>query len=868
MTGFFAQHAIDNVWCNPDQDSQYTIAGHRVTPDHGSLQVFPLFRRDIALPTKKKRYHVYNIGQVYPGLVTLLQKRLDWELEKWVRVDDYINEAKLFIELLTQKGVQLPRSKVYYMFTNERALIYAVELDSRFSVDYNEEEIFFRLYDNAFYQSSAAQASANFVRTASKDILSMQDMIDIRRSYDLVVPEAGITRIYANGEIIDRIDSVSCPVGTYVEWVHDTSFKRHVIFPLPVLEVFNSDLDKTQKYLIHYQGASDEIIDYRDDIEFEISWLDALGRMHGRTYPSLLDMSKRMVTHRDYSIPTYFVRFIVDAIIESDSNAPKDRTKFRVHLKIRKAGYQRKLVFDNNRIFELYKLSDSEVVEAMIGMNSLVPNWTASHLESSAYVEIMGMKRSDITALKVQEAYGYNALTKAFCETPILLRDVNGVWQEELPYGLQFDATIYEYDANGHLIQRYQKSTGTKWFGQNASTRLIEGVIGFGGLDHSVVYGEDNIPVPTTGSYRVYMSFLNNGESNGYWEDVTGSDRYSIVNGVLKWSTAQLNVLLCVKSDARHYAADYQLNAVGDNLYIDLVERVWFNGQNRLQLMPFPGGDLNVFLNKRSLIKGLDYRVEWPRIYIINREYLNEMNSGVAQDLHVRMTGFCGSDLKLRDIEDFGFVEHGLLSNNHRFDIRDDKVLRITVGGSTKHRSQLKFSEDGWGVDPLNDLNGSPYQIKDVIIPLSDLEGGETTYSLLEKSKVIDKAVIDYMIQKYPAKDIDKVMAIPRRYRLMSPFFARVIFLLRMNYITDDIANGALRDNEVRELLASYEYILDFDPLRDEIMPDDRYVQVVPHFFNDTVGLSIYKYRFLDRVRRIYGNGRVEIQSFVTINNS
>lgn len=83
------------------------------------------------------------------------------------------------------------------------------------------------------------------------------------------------------------------------------------------------------------------------------------------------------------------------------------------------------------------------------------------------------------------------------------------------------------------------------------------------------------------------------------------------------------------------------------------------------------------------------------------------------------------------EIDDFGFVEHGFLSNNNRHDIRDDKVLRITLNGSLKDRNDLQFSEGHDGISIVNSLNGQPYQIKDIIVPLKQLVN-ENTYSLRE----------------------------------------------------------------------------------------------------------------------------------------
>lgn len=866
MTSFFTQHAIDNVWCNPDQDSQFCIAGHRVTPDYGAHGTVPLFRRDVVLPENRKTYHVYNIGHVYPALVALLQKRRNWAPERWVRIDKYMNEVSIYIELITQAGLQLARSKSWYMFTKENALIYATEVDKRFPVDLNEEKVFFRLYDNAYFQSSHKEDSAvDFIHTEGIDVKDVASLVAIREKYREMAAKPGLSTVWKNGTLVSDISAATVAIGDYVEFVHDTSFKKRVIFPLPALESFNSTLDNEYKYLVHYEGSSDNTIDYIDDIEFEVTYLDRHGRWRGRSYPCLVEMSKRMLTHRDYSVPVPFVTYICDKIMESDESAPRNYSQYRLHLKIRKSGYLRNLVYEANKISELYKLTDQQVVSCMTGHLSSVPFWHAAWLEESMYVKIMGMKRSQITTEMVEKAYGYNSLAKSFADSPIKLRKVGTNYQCDLPYGLSFNATIYEYDENGHYLGNYRKTSGTIYVAQNPSCRLIEGIVGFGQLNHSVQYGIDNLDVPHDRPYRVYMSFLESGESNGQWEDITGTGRYRVEDGKLIWNETQYNQLICIKSDETYYSGDYDLEFVGGVLSVDLVERVNWFGESRLQTIPFPGGDIDVILHGRSLIKGLDYKVQWPKIIINNRDFIRDAELGTKQRIHVRMTGFCSEDMKLRCIEDFGFIEHGLLSENHRYDVRDDKVLRITVGGSTKHRDDLRFAESGYGEDKLNASNGTPYQVKDMVVSMFGLSDGETSYSLREKSLAVDNVVSDFMTRHLDYREREDLVAIPNRYRLVSPFFSRIIYLTTSVY-TNDQVNAALTDQQVRDLVAPHIWLLDSDPLRDENMPDDRYVEVVPHFYNSPVSTNIYKYRFLDRVKRIYGNGRIDIQSHVTIN--
>jgi hypothetical protein len=77
-----------------------------------------------------------------------------------------------------------------------------------------------------------------------------------------------------------------------------------------------------------------------------------------------------------------------------------------------------------------------------------------------------------------------------------------------------------------------------------------------------------------------------------------------------------------------------------------------------LYKMDVPLGQLDVFLNKRSLIRGLDYFYREGKIIITNKEYLNDPLR-LKQNIHVRFAGFCKKDLSIMEEGDVGFIEHG-----------------------------------------------------------------------------------------------------------------------------------------------------------------------------------------------------------------
>lgn len=265
-------------------------------------------------------------------------------------------------------------------------------------------------------------------------------------------------------------------------------------------------------------------------------------------------------------------------------------------------------------------------------------------------------------------------------------------------------------------------------------------------------------------------------------------------------------------------------------------------------------------MNRHAMIEGLDYFLNWPFVTITNREFLLEGNT---QNVIVRASGFPQDDMSMQPPAEFGFVQHGLLSRNNRFDIRDDKVMRMIVRGKTLTRDKLAFAEEHNGVY-LTDVvkNGSPYLIDDVVVPLRNLVD-ENTYSLRAKSRTIDSAISDYLTLKLPQPVIADPNIIEERYEVFSPFACKVMFDLINGLIWDDQMKAYYGDVDIKRWLKDYEYLLAFDPCKQGV--DTRYVSIHPHHLSYEVELDIYQYNFLNRAIAFYLESKVDISHFISI---
>lgn len=858
MYDYLVDHAIKNVWCTPDQDNQRIYAPKRLTANGGIKSSFRVMWRLIDMPDVKSHWHVYQIGQINPVILNLLP-----DVSEWTSFSEPMNSRKLIADIYTGNGVQLPRFDTYFMFTSDHNLIVAIKKNKNISWDFDNEQPYIRLYSNAYFASARADAVADIIYTSGANIVKTNDILNIQNEYNQYATKVGATYVFVNGIRVDRINLFTVRVGDWCEFVYDSSIKKVVDFKLSDLQVFTSTLDSTLKYLLHHADDDVTTIDYRDDIDVFLMYSTGSNSHKGLWYHKNEDDSMRMVTHRDYAIPTAYIAGYenkLTTILGIGGYVPQNLI---IRLHIRQSGYDRALVYEANRIKELYKLPAALIPRAMLGIDATVPNWQVANLENSGYTQIMAADCCDITNPLVNTAYGYNAISRLLGNTPQLTRLESSVQMVDLPYGIQTSCTVYEYNAAGEMLGYYLHTLGSRYSCVNPTTTLVEAISGAGGRILTDRFSATDITVDTSQSYRVYWNFKATVGIAADWVDITGTDKYTVINSVVTRTPAIVAGIIMVRTEDRFLAYDLQLPMTGGELRFGITQTRPVNSLPTSISMEVPLGEIDVFLNKKSLIRDLDYILHFPEIAIINKEYLiDPLNT--LQNIHIRMTGYCDTSMTVNEPSDVGFIEHGLLSKNNRFDIRDDKVLRIVVGGKVYDRSELVFSEDHTGVSILNPINGKPYSIQDTVVPLKSYTA-EPTFVVRARALVIDQAVSQYLTLKIPEPVIGAPSAIVNRYALFSPFICKIIYDLKSGVLNDARYKVNYSDMVASAICAPYLHLLQFDPTQQAQMLDSRYVIVHPHNLYNTINLDLYSYRFLERIIKIYTNNLITLSGFVTL---
>lgn len=847
MIDYITRHAIKNVWCTPDQDYQHIFKPARISRLRGERQYVKVEWDTISLPNNVDTFQVYQIGQLSPLFINLIPDE-----GKWYLASTACNTNNMVIDLYLNNGRQFPRFQTWIRKTRTRNLIIAVKEQPRIG-NLREEDLYIRFYSNAFFGSARSQESIDSIHTEGIVVTTTTSVVNFQNKRIQIEATGGHTYLFHNGWLVNDTRPDVVVEGDVLELVRDTSIYDVVDYPVTDLDTFTSIRDNIKKYLISRPKGSTDTIEYHDDVDF---WLlnPNVNSFKGVFFHKNRSLAARMVTHKDYSIP---VNHVIAFSNEFDDWL--DPTGLTVRLHIRKSGYQRSLIDEHQRIKELYKLNDEQIYRAMTGAESSLPIWRAEALENSAYVKLMGSKIGDITKEMVQDAYGYNAISKILADTPSVVKNISGYMGVELPVGLRNRSHMFEYDSQGKLINFYFHSAGETYITKNDNATLVEGIVGSGGDVLDTTYGMRRSPYNPNRNYRYYICRKIGGIPTYNWEDVTGSDKYVIIDNEIVWFVDEETEYTAVRSDDKFLAYKLSLSPTNGLIRFSIIAReVEFNNL-RAEPVKIPLGKLELFLNGRALIENLDYYVKWPEVVIVNKEYLKTSD---PQEIVVRAAGFCKNDLTREAPAEVGFVEHGLLSRNRKFDIRDDKVMRFIVDGKTWHRSALKFSEDHFGVMMDNVRNGAPYCIEDVIVPLRGASIDDT-YSLRAKSQEVDKMVSDYLTLKHPELPIIEPSLIPERYQIVSPFISRIHYDLLNGYLNPPGIEGHYNEMDIRSWVNSYEWLLGFDPVVNG--HDERYVNVHPHHLFTVTTLDVYKYTFLHRVIKLYLNDKVDLSHFVQI---
>lgn len=905
MNDYLLRHAIDNVWCNLGMDRQFQYELRQLTPRYGTRRYYTIDgdRYDLPFENDRDWFHVYQIGQVVPSHLALPKT-----YNQWISLESLASEHKMLGEVYVDNGVQFSRAHTWIQLTQHQNLLVCLKILPLFP-DPDEFKPYIHFYQNAFWQSSRSKVDPHYfgIETRSIRPKSIGELRQFQIQIEDRMEELGpnyFPLCWVNGRLVNEISLVTAQVGDYCEWVLDTSIYRMREYRLASQATFTSTLDKMNKYIIHLpKTVPTTTIEFHDDIACFVCKNDlAMNRFVGINYHHNDGKWMRQLTHRDWSIPVGKIQTLIAGHPE-DPRHPTDPAKwpsqkwktsdpiyFRMYH--RRSGYERPIVAESSRIQDLYRLKDADIIRAMRGADS-IPVWHAANLEQAAYVRFMSADPEVIypitfgDPLKTNQAkrdaqnfagdvYGYHEAAHLLANNPTKVVTEQGTRLAHMPYIFWQDTTVFEYDAQGLLLESHYHTGGSRYFPRNPRTTMVEGISGKGSNDLEGVYGVQPVPVPRGYEFRVYVNSVWAGWPVGDWQDITdlpnrhewGFLDETGTEPVWRWTVADNKWQGLVRRNHKFFLEERKFNK-GDGM-IRFSFRHWSmsSGQNTEELMDIPFGQLDVFLldqdgtNGRALIENLDYviipgaKFQETQVVLCNLEYLNDVNTVL-----IRGTGFCSSDLTMYKPTEFGFVEYGVLSGDGVYNMHTHKVQRIVVDGHYRAATDVKFDEEFGNSIIQDERNGAPYQIQTPQVTFRDVYDPDTEARKIDDDK--DQQVSDYLTEYFPMRGRTTSDKIKEKYHVYSVYANKLLHDLQRGVLKPPLVNGRYTDMEVANAVKRYDWLKPFDMLNREY--NENHIEVYPHWHPTAQGLTIQQYDFFVRALKLGLRRPLDLSQFIII---
>ena len=893
------QHAIDNIWCEPRQDRHYVLEPDRITPNGGAFRYMSLLNERLELPVfnnsvTRNFFHVYQIGKLNDAMFNL-----DLADNTWYNVNELCEFQGVKVDTFLPNGAVILRSDVYLRNNSDNNFIVAIRINNvanygkenvtnrltgvleEIKVSLDNHKPIMRFHKSAWFNTVSFRGLApniNYpIRSRVQQITSQAVFAAFKELTTNIAAAYGTFgrgTWYQDGYIVNAPTTYTLSMlNTTFNYIWDSAIITRSMIPISDCPTFVSTLDKyTKKYLVILPDKYN-MINYHDDLDFHLISRETTGTFKGVYINRLSESAIRMVTHNTYAIKAD----IIASHMAANSSLFSDLSKIYIMVTVRHGGRNKGLVTQATRIEDLYRLDRSQIIQAMAGVNSVLPEWRAEYLEASAYCELMRVTYENIKESTVEDAYGYNSATKVACDPLHVVTysgdqgsvEVNPALNIPQPWDNQLLRHYFLYDSNGLLVN--QKSSvaygNTELLPAGTDYKYAEMYIGSirENVDDVIYNGNYAHDELNYYGFRCYVCPIIDGEPNYEWEDVTGQNYYTFTDGdvpKIEWNTGLL-------TRVNFYSAIKI--ARGTMLYENTIDANSYPGYLSLRIthkvndvdtdITIPPGQVDVFMNGESLVRNIDYYLEWPAIVITRRP-----KDTSSINIKARMRGYCNPEtMKPFDVRDSGFIKGGILSVDEEFDVQSDRNIRIVVDGKLKSRSEVSFAEDATILHQQTD--GRAWAVTDHQTTVEHFTSKRTVDYLLDAIDM-DERVGKYLTPRITTTVPENPFIQTEPWALVSPFISAIIHgFTNYNFLYDKDLLSTFVAEEVNEWIKPYKSLLAFDPCLDDDI-DTWYIKVYPHIYNTLVEVTDGQYRLLEYLIRNYLNNRIDLTPSVIIGSN
>lgn len=835
--------AVEKIYCAPSQDRQFSFSLARVTKPNFPLKRFiTVYNVNKALPDTTNAYHVFVLGNLNPSFLNLLKQYRNWFKDVWCNAQDDMNTRNFIMQLYNEQGVMFPRAHVFYSFIDENSIIFAIRCTESIQRYFDVNSFkYLRVYSNAYFNSIefASLPTKLGIMCDLALVTTNNDKVALQTKIKNYEKNGGKTLVYVNGYHTDNLN-LNIPDNSYIEILYDQSILSKEKFPISSLRTFESTRDNKLKYLV-FRDKIVDTIQYDDDNEIYISTPNGLVTK-GLFFYEHRDYAVRNVTDKDYSLYTSFVNNQAATLSTLTTGSVSDKV---VVLYTRKSNLNKKLIYSAAKFHELYKLPQDVELDVLSNTNYTITELRAETLENSDYFRLAGApKLKEITKELATSALGYNGVTYYFGNSPVVLDTTERNINVPLLYHKQSYA--FEYDHTGKLTGQFV-TNGPLYTASSPQTKYVEFLKGTTPNHFGSYLAPDAVHTLRDAEYRILSAYFNDITRMSNWEDITDNANVcTIVGNTLTLNEQSGKKIKIVYLD-EPLVYNLDLPIVDGVLHFPLaIEEDRGTGiQNHTIDLPYRS--VEVFVNGKKCNYELDFFASLPYITICNKTYLDYTKE--TQSIHIRLHGYTLDKADINKQEIRGFVNNGVLTRNKYYDIRDDRVFSIFVGGTLRNRKWVHYAEDDNVVRLTHPLNGVPYVMSESLIPVKEVTG-LPTLPLFEKNAKMNDRVSNLFNQIFKEPTINEFNLIGQKHYIYSPTVSKIIHDLLDGNIPATLYTTPYDDSTILQLIdGKYKTLFLTDPIK--YLKQDNIVEIHPHIGNATVAVNLFQYRFLTNVVRV-----------------
>lgn len=911
-------YAVRNMWGNPELDSQFQIKLARVSGTEGLLNDFAYMGKRRYLPKTLTRYHVFTLGGLDTGFWNFGNRGKSWyPVDTWITAAVFSNRRGVAIDVYKGNGSMFPRDEVYIMPCEDGVTLVCLPLNSNFPLPL-DKNLYIHCYSTDInVRNIQAENQLKYSFGHSGGIyVSPADFDRVRLNYDTWKAfDMGMVSFFHNGEM-KPIESVQPVPGDLIEAAYDPSVELIVSYDYSSMPDYLSTLDSKRKVIL-FPGFTEKPHYYRyyDDCHY---YVRSKRNNNGYYYHRNSEDAVRQLTHQDYGMAADYIEFLANRLIAEDTTKNTTIKDIEVMVIYHSTRWKVPLGPTSSRINDLYLLEDpATILRAMTGTNSNIKEWRAAELEKSPTNYVLNGIIQKLTTESVRDGLGYNGCSIAMSNSPLYMPAITPGspdfvdLHETPPYtsGLGYQvpptfvesSTAYEYDMNG-LLLRLVGVKNQEWYAPQDGCGYVEWALGKATTWLDYVVSKSDVKLRKGYGFRVYKAAWvidpdwepidpianemlvsqdgtdpyppNGGElkvlkadespsdgsdlpAGGYptgeWIDITDTDEYRIENGWIVFQFDTINYVGLVVFDTAHLYNEFELEHLDNSLSFGITHK-WNIGGVQLPMEP---GQIDIWMNRHPLTENVDYIMDFPNVYIINKMWLKEG----SQFIQYRGTGLSKNGL-VRTSE-LGFVADGVLGYNGRYNLRIDRPTKTIVGGRMYLTDSLDWSEDIDHGENMTAYNGFPYEVKHIYSANKYVDWYDTYWGY-DEARALDKKISDYLTEHatYKPKTPTKTVYMEQdKYRLYSPFLSLIVNHLILGFLEAPTPSGEevpYSAQVVDELTREWQWLLKYDPII--LGLDLRFFTVHPYNNLDMITLTPDQLTFVSVINEQYLQGKIKIE--------